>query len=108
MTWNVIVHPKARKEIDALPIDMRAKLVRILELMQATSPLDLREPLVKSLGGKLMEIRLQGKSGIARVLYVLVTGKRIALVHAFVKKTQKTPRAAIECALQRAGEIDHG
>ncbi|MBX3457314.1 MAG: type II toxin-antitoxin system RelE/ParE family toxin [Candidatus Paracaedibacteraceae bacterium] len=107
MKWNVIVHPKAKKEIEALPIDMRAKLVRILELMQATSPFEIKEPLVKNLGGKLMEIRLQGKDGIARVLYVLVKEKRIALIHAFVKKTQKTPRTAIECALRRAGEIEH-
>ena len=105
MTWNVVIHPKAVSEINDLPADMRAKLLRIIELMQATSPFDVAEPHVKSLGNKLMEIRLKGKSGISRVIYVLLTGKKIALLHAFIKKTQKTPHAALECALRRLTEV---
>jgi phage-related protein len=105
MKWTVIIHPKAISEVNDLPADMRAKLTRLLELMQATSPFDISEPHVKSLGNKLMEIRLKGQSGISRVIYVLVTGKRIALLHAFIKKTQKTPHSAIDCALKRLMEI---
>ncbi|MBW8308338.1 MAG: type II toxin-antitoxin system RelE/ParE family toxin [Candidatus Paracaedibacteraceae bacterium] len=105
MKWNVIVHPKAISEINDLPVDMRAKLTRVLELMQATSPFDITEPHIKSLGNKLMEIRLKGQSGISRVIYVLVTGRKIALLHAFIKKTQKTPQSAIDCALKRFMEV---
>ena len=32
-------------------------------------------------------------------------GRRVVVVRAFVKKTQKTPRAEIELALRRAKEI---
>jgi phage-related protein len=60
---------------------------------------------VKPLGHKLWEIRMKGRSGIARAIYVTATGQRIVVLHAFVKKTQKTPRSAIEMALKRAEEV---
>jgi phage-related protein len=60
---------------------------------------------VKHLEGKLWELRLTGRDGIARALYVTAIGQRIIVVRAFVKKTQKTPRAEIEIGLQRAKEI---
>ncbi len=50
-------------------------------------------------------IRLTGRDGIARVLYVTAIGRRVVVVRAFVKKTQKTPRAEIELALRRAKEV---
>ena len=64
----------------------------------------LREPHVKHLEGKLWELRLTGRDGIARALYVTAIGRRMIVVRAFVKKTQKTPRSEIELALQRAKE----
>jgi phage-related protein len=65
----------------------------------------LGEPHVKHLEGKLWEIRLTGRDGIARALYVTAIGKRVIVVRAFVKKTQKTPRAEIDLALRRAQEV---
>ena len=46
-----------------------------------------------------------GRDGIARALYVTAVGRRVVMVRAFVKKTQKTLRAEIELALSRAKEI---
>jgi phage-related protein len=63
------------------------------------------EPNVKHLEGKLWEMRLTGRDGIARALYVAAIGKRVVVVRAFVKKTQKTPRTEIDLALQRAQEV---
>jgi phage-related protein len=60
---------------------------------------------VKHLEGKLWELRLTGRDGIARALYVTAIGRRVVVVRAFMKKTQKTPRAEIELALRRANEI---
>jgi phage-related protein len=57
------------------------------------------------LEGKLWELRLTGCDGIARVLYVTATGQRVVVLRAFVKKTQKTPRAEIELALRLANDI---
>ena len=64
------------------------------------------QPHVKHLQDKLWEMRLTGRDGIARALYVTAIGRRVIVVHAFVKKTQKTPRGAIELALRRAKEIE--
>jgi len=50
-------------------------------------------------------MRLNGRDGIARAIYVTTAGRRIVVVHAFVKKSQKTPRAALLLAEQRAQEM---
>lgn len=62
-------------------------------------------PLSRSLGGGLFEIRstISGKR-IARVIFVIQQG-RMVLLHGFVKKSQKTPKADLEVARQRAKEI---
>ena len=56
--------------------------------------------------GKLWEIRMSGKDGIARAVYVAASGRRLIVVHIFVKKTQKTPRQAIATALARVKELE--
>ena len=53
----------------------------------------------------LWEIRLKGRSGISRALYVTARGERVVIVRVFVKKTEKAPRHEIELALSRAKEI---
>jgi phage-related protein len=100
-TLNAIV----TAELNALPDDMLAKLSRISELIQAHGIERMREPHVKHIEGRLWEIRLSGRDGIARALYVTATGKRVVILRAFVKKTQKTPRNEINLALARAKEV---
>ena len=76
------------------------------DLRSASAGLEsLGEPHVKHLEGKLWELRLTGRDGIARALYVTAISRRVVVVRAFVKKTQKTPRSEIELALQRAKEV---
>ena len=62
------------------------------------------EPHVKQLRGKLWEMRMSGRDGIARSIYVAATGRRVIVLHTFVKKTQKTPPSAIAIATTRAKE----
>jgi phage-related protein len=81
---------------------MRARFVRIAELIEALGLPNVREPHVKHVTGALWEMRLAGKAGIARALYVTVVGQRVVVVRVFVKKTQKTPVREIELALERA------
>lgn len=106
MSWTVsILGPAVEREIESLPQDMQAKLLRII-LMIETHGLDrMREPYVKHLTKALWEMRMTGRDGISRAIYVTATGKRVVIVRAFVKKTQKTPRAEIELALKRAEEL---
>jgi phage-related protein len=62
-------------------------------------------PHVRPLGEKLWEMRLRGRDGIGRAIYTAVSGRRLIVLHAFVKKTQKTPRRSIELALKRMAEM---
>ena len=101
MRWRVELTEEAEAEIDALPADMRARFLRIAALLEELGPHNLREPHVKHLEGKLWEMRMTGRDGIARAIYFAATGRRLIVVRAFVKKTQKTPRREIELALRR-------
>jgi phage-related protein len=93
-------------EIRALPQDLRARLSKVSELIETTGLANLPPSYVKHLEGKIWELRLKGRSGIARAIYVTVTGKRVVIVKAFVKKTQKTPLKELEVARERAKELE--
>lgn len=84
---------------------MQARFRRIVELIQGYGLEQVHEPLVKHLEGPLWEMRMKGRDGISRAVYVTVKGRRIVVVRVFVKKAQKTPRREIEIALQRAEEV---
>ncbi|MCE2927813.1 MAG: type II toxin-antitoxin system RelE/ParE family toxin [Rickettsiales bacterium] len=107
MQWIVeVLNDTVRLEIKALPVDMQAKFLRISDLVVGFGIHALKEPYVKHIQGKIWEMRLKGKDGIARALYVTVTGRRVVILRAFIKKTQKTPREEIELALRRMKELD--
>ena len=84
---------------------MQGRLARIADLLAAWGPHRVGMPYTRPLGGKLWEIRLSGRSGIARVIYIAADGRRLVMLHAFVKKTDKTPPHAIALAERRAKEI---
>jgi len=106
MGWRVdILNETVAAEIAALPADMQARFLRVAERIRELGLENVGEPHVKHVEGKLWEMRMTGRDGIARALYVTVTGRRMVVVRAFVKKTQKTPRAEIRIALKRAEEI---
>jgi phage-related protein len=106
VSWRVeILNEIAAAEIAALPADMQARFLRLSDRICQAGLESLGEPHVKHLEGKLWELRLTGRDGIARALYVTAIGRRVVVVRAFVKKTQKTPPAEIKLALRRAKEI---
>jgi phage-related protein len=107
MRWHVeILSEAVAAEIAALPADMQARFLRFAERIVEVGLESLSEPHVKHIEGKLWELRLTGRDGIARALYVTAAGRRVVVLRAFVKKTQKTPRAEIELALRRAKEVE--
>ncbi len=106
MEWSVgFLDEETQAALDALPLDIRASFQRIVELIQAHGLERVREPYLKHLEGQLWEMRLKGKSGIARAIYVTAAGMRIVVVHVFTKKTQRTPRKEIVQALKKAKEV---
>ncbi|TVS09671.1 MAG: type II toxin-antitoxin system RelE/ParE family toxin [Gammaproteobacteria bacterium] len=106
MTWTVeTANAAVDAELEELPIKLRARLLRLLELIEARGLMVMREPHAKHLDGKLWELRAKSDEGIARAIYVAVTGRRVVILHAFVKKTAKTPAAALSIARQRLKEL---
>jgi phage-related protein len=104
--WSfVFLNAEVKAELDALPVDTRASFERIVQLVQAFGLERVHEPYVKHIEGRIWEMRLRGREGIARALYVTTTGRRVVILRVFVKKTQKTPRHEIELARQRAKEV---
>lgn len=105
--WTVeTLNAAVDAEIQALPKDLRARLVHITALIQAAGLENVPPNYVKHLEGRLWELRLKARSGIAREIYVTVTGKRIVIVKAFVKKTQKTLLKEVATARERAKELE--
>jgi phage-related protein len=101
--WTVeTLNETVEAEVEALPEDMRARLARVAKLIEERDLERVGEPLVKHVEGRLWEMRLKGRSGIARALYVAAVGRRVVIVRVFVKKTEKTPRREVELALTRA------
>jgi phage-related protein len=106
VSWSVeILNTTVERELEELPDDMKARFMKIVELIQEFGLENVGMPYVRSLGGKLWEMRIRGKAGVSRAMYVTATGRRVVVVRVFVKKTQKTPAREIKLALKRAAEI---
>jgi len=99
--WTVTLHPLAEAELLALPADMQARFLHIAELLESFGPQHVGMPHIRPLEGKLWEMRMKGRNGIARAVYAAIHGRTLMVLHVFVKKTQTTPRAAIETARKR-------
>lgn len=96
---------RAEAEVESLPADARASFRRIVGMIVSVGLERTCEPYVKHLDGKLWKMRLHGRDGIARSIYVTAAGRRVVVVRTFVKKTQKTPLREIALARERAKEV---
>lgn len=105
MLWAIGYYSEeVRREIDALPADIRASYARLTELLEEFG-LDLRMPHSRAMGGGLFELRPRGREGVARVFYCMKMGKRIIVLHSFIKKTQETPKRELDIARRRQKEV---
>ncbi len=106
MRWTVeTLGPIVDAEIEALAADIQARLAHLSRLIEQHGIAHLPPKAAKYLGEGLWELRLTGRDGIARVLYVRADGQRIVLLRAFTKKTQKTPPNELEIARVRAKQV---
>ena len=104
--WTVeTLNETVDAELRALPGDMRLRFDYITELIRSEGFANVKMPHVRHLEGPLWEMRLRGRDGIARAIYVTVRHRRVVIVRVFIKKTQRTPRREIALALQRAQEV---
>ena len=106
MNWSVeTLDATVDGELGALSVDMRARFARICQLIAAVGLERVGMPYVRHLAGPLWEMRMSGREGISRALYVTAGERRVVVVRVFLKKTPKTPRREIDLALRRAREV---
>lgn len=98
-------HPRVLSEIEGWPVDVLADYARLAELLIEYGP-SLRLPHSRALGDGLFELRPRGRSGIGRAFYCFVIGRRVVVLHAFVKKTQQTPDRELRLARKRQKELE--
>jgi phage-related protein len=100
-------HDRVLAEIESWPVDIVADYAHLLELLAEHGP-NLRLPHSRALGDGLFELRPRGGVGTGRALYCFLIGKRVVIVHAFIKKTQQTPDKELKLARKRAKELLNG
>ena len=90
--------------IDHWPVGIRAVYARITERMVIFGP-NLGMPFTRSMGDGLFEIRSKGREGIGRAFFCTLVGEEIVILHAFIKKSDKTPQKELATARRRLREI---
>lgn len=105
MKWTVETVTAADAEIQALPGALRARLIRLLETVENIGLEALHAPHVRHLEGKLWELRVKAEGGIARGVYATAAGRRVVVLHVFVKKSRKMPRRALATAKERMKQV---
>jgi phage-related protein len=107
MAWSVVLlDERVAAELENQPNDIRARFERIVRLIEQVGPSRLPPKLFKHIDDRLWELRIQGRDGIGRALYVTASNQKVVIVRVFTKKTQKTPHREIVLAKKRAEEAD--
>jgi len=105
VNWKVTFYsPALETEILQLPAGFVARFLRYAERMEIYGP-DLGMPHTRAMGGGLFELRLKATEGIARVFYCTLIGRRIVMLHQFIKKSEKTPARELEVARRQMKEL---
>lgn len=79
-----------------------AKILHSIELIKNYGPF-LKPPHIKKIANDLFELRISGKKAI-RIFYTLFDGQYY-LLHAFIKKSQKTPAKEMKIAIDRMKKL---
>lgn len=103
--WTIEYYSQEIQDwLSGLPTQIRASFARLADLL-CEFGVDLRLPHSRAMGEGLFELRPKGQEGIARVFYCTLVGKRIVIIHGFIKKTQETPRKDLQIAIRRMKEV---
>lgn len=106
MHWTVDFYNESVEEaILAMPPKIQARMIKLLELIEEHGA-NLGPPHTEAMGNGLFEVRAKAQEGIGRSLYCYMKGKHIMVLHAFVKKSAKTPKQELNLALQRKREVE--
>jgi phage-related protein len=105
MNWTITYYDDSvQEEILAMTAGFLGRYLRYSDRMEVYGP-DLGMPHTRAMGDGLFELRLKAAEGIARVLYCTMVGRKIVVLHQFIKKTDKTPPRELETARRRMKEF---
>ena len=105
MRWAITCYSATvQEEVLALPAGLLARFLRYVERIEVYGP-DLGMPHTRAMGDGLFELRLKAGEGIARVFYCTMVGRKIKILHQFIKKTDKTPPKELAVARRRLKEV---
>ena len=100
-------HERVLTEIQSWPVDVLADYARLVELL-AEYGSSLRLPHSGAIGDGLFELRPRGRAGIGRAFYCFLIGRRVVVLHAFIKKSQQAPDRELKLARKRLKEFQDG
>jgi phage-related protein len=105
MEWQIAYYSEVVQEaISALPPGIQARYVHLTERITAFGP-DLGMPHTRAMGKGLFELRMKSKEGIGRVFFCTLPARRIMMLHAFIKKSARTPSNELKIARARMKEV---
>ena len=93
-----------QNEFDAWPVGLLARYRALSLRMEVYGP-NLGMPHTRALGDGLFEIRAKAEEGIGRAFFCTLVGRRIVILHGFIKKTDKTPKRELTIARNRLKEV---
>lgn len=108
MSWKVLFYQSVRGDYPVKEFIQKqdeatyAKILHSVLLLKSNGPF-LKPPYSKKLKANLYELRISGKNAL-RIFYTL-HNKVYYLLHAFKKKSQKTPAKEIKTAIDRMKEL---
>jgi phage-related protein len=100
-------HNRVQSEIESWPDGILADYARLIELLMEFGP-NVKMPHSKTMGKGLFELRPKGREGIGRAFYCFLVGRRIIILHAFIKKSPTTPEPELKTARKRIKEVQNG
>lgn len=104
MHWTITyVSETVQSGILDMPARLLARYIRYTDRMEVHGP-DLGMPHTRAMGEGLFELRLKASEGIARVFFCTVIGRKIVILHHFIKKSEKTPSNELATARRRMKE----
>ena len=104
MNWEIKYHDeKLQMEVLQLAAGILARYFHCTDRMLVFGP-DLGMPHTRAMSAGLFELRLKSREGIGRVFYCTLVGRKIVMLHQFVKKTDKTPPKELALARKRMKE----
>lgn len=101
--FTIKMHDAAKVEILELPSELKGQTIKLIEKLRNVGQLKMPES--RALKNGLFELRSSDRNNIARTIYVYQKSRTIFILHAFIKKTEKTPAKSLTIARNRLKEM---